>query len=114
MELTLRTQHGVRHGLAKKVEIPLRDLAREPLICFEPETPHGAMVSQLFEKERLPARVDFLIRHVETAVGLVANGVGIALLDEFSVVDAWELPISVVRIRTARCSICISAGTKTL
>ncbi|CCE10551.1 hypothetical protein BRAS3843_520067 [Bradyrhizobium sp. STM 3843] len=59
------------------------------------------MVSQLFEKERLPAQVDFLIRHVETAVGLVANGVGIALVDEFSVVDTWELPISVVRIENS-------------
>ena len=41
------------------------------------------------------------MRHIETAVGLVANGVGIALVDEFSTVDIWGLPVSVVRIKNS-------------
>ncbi|WP_349631421.1 LysR substrate-binding domain-containing protein [Bradyrhizobium sp. BR 10289] len=90
-----------KHGLAKKKEVTVRELAREPLISFEPNTPHGAMVSRLFEKERLTARVDFLVRHIETAIGLVANGVGIALVDEFSAAEPWRLPISIVRVKNS-------------
>jgi DNA-binding transcriptional LysR family regulator len=90
-----------KHALATKRQISVQDLTHEPLISFEPETPHGAVVAQLFEAERLPARIDFIIRHIETAVGLVANGVGIALVDEFSVADTWGLPISIVRIKNS-------------
>jgi DNA-binding transcriptional LysR family regulator len=90
-----------RHDFTKKKEVTVRDLAREPLIAFEADTPHGAMVSRLFEKEQLTARIDFVVRHIETAIGLVANGVGIALVDEFSVVEAWGLPISVVRVKNS-------------
>ncbi|MGM4903336.1 LysR family transcriptional regulator [Tardiphaga sp. 866_E4_N2_1] len=90
-----------RHPLATKRQISVQDLTQEPLISFEAETPHGAVVSQLFEAERLPVRVDFIVRHIETAVGLVANGVGIALVDEFSTVEIWGLPVSVVRIKNS-------------
>ncbi|MEN3287383.1 MAG: hypothetical protein V7634_1683 [Bradyrhizobium sp.] len=90
-----------KHPLAAKRQISVQDLTREPLISFEPETPHGAVVSQLFEAEQLSARIDFVVRHIETAIGLVANGVGIALVDEFSVADTWDLPMSVVRIRNS-------------
>jgi len=88
-----------KHPLAARRQVSVQDLMHEPLISFEPETPHGAVVSQLFEAERLPSRIDFVVRHIETAIGLVANGVGIALVDEFSVADTWGLPISIVRLR---------------
>ena len=89
------------HRLARKRDIPVRDLLHEPLISFEPETPHGAVVAQLFAAEKLKPRVDFVVRHIETAVGLVANSVGIALIDEFSVAETWGLPLVVVRIKNS-------------
>jgi DNA-binding transcriptional LysR family regulator len=87
------------HPLAKRRQISAGELAKEFLISFEPETPHGAAVSELFRSARLAPRIGILIRHIETAVGLVANGVGIAVVDEFSVADSATLPLSVVRIK---------------
>lgn len=90
-----------RHPLASKRQVSVRELADESLISFEPDTPHGAVVSQMFASERLNPRIDVIIRHIETAVGLVAHGVGIAIVDEFSVADRWSAPMSVVRVENS-------------
>lgn len=74
-------------------------MAKEFLISFEPETPHGAIVSELLRAAKIAPKIGILIRHIETAIGLVANGVGIAVVDEFAVADQATLPFSVVRIR---------------
>jgi DNA-binding transcriptional LysR family regulator len=87
------------HPLAKRRQVSAGELAKEFLISFEPETPHGAIVSELFRSARLAPRIGIRIRHIETAIGLVANGVGIAVVDEFAVADAATLPFSVVRIK---------------
>jgi DNA-binding transcriptional LysR family regulator len=88
-----------KHPLAARRQVSVHELGSESLISFEPETPHGAVVSQLFASEHLSSRIDIIIRHIETAVGLVVNEVGIAVVDEFSVADSWGLPISIVRIK---------------
>jgi DNA-binding transcriptional LysR family regulator len=74
-------------------------LAKEFLISFEPETPHGAIVSELLRSAKIAPKIGILIRHIETAIGLVASSVGIAVVDEFAVTDSATLPFSVVRIK---------------
>jgi DNA-binding transcriptional LysR family regulator len=87
------------HRLAGRRQIPAIELAKEFLISFEPETPHGAIVSELLRSAKIAPKIGILIRHIETAIGLVANGVGIAVVDEFAVTDSATLPFSVVRIK---------------
>lgn len=87
------------HPLAQRRQLSATELAREFLISFEPETPHGAAVVELFRFITPAPRIGVRIRHIETAVGLVANGVGIAIVDEFAVADSATLPFSVVRVK---------------
>jgi DNA-binding transcriptional LysR family regulator len=87
------------HRLAGRRQIPATEFAKEFLISFEPETPHGAIVSELLRSAKIAPKIGILIRHIETAIGLVANGVGIAVVDEFAVTDSATLPFSVVRIK---------------
>jgi DNA-binding transcriptional LysR family regulator len=89
----------LNHPLAGRRQISAHELAKEFLISFEPETPHGAAVSELFRATKLVPRIGVQIRHIETAIGLVANGAGIAVVDEFAAADAATLPLSVVRIK---------------
>jgi DNA-binding transcriptional LysR family regulator len=87
------------HPLAKRRQISVTELAKEFLISFEQETPHGAAVAELFRSASQIPRIGIQIRHIETAIGLVANGAGIAVVDEFAVADAATLPFSVVRVK---------------
>jgi DNA-binding transcriptional LysR family regulator len=88
------------HRLAGRRQISAIELAKEFLISFEPETPHGAIVSELLGSAKIVPKIGILIRHIETAIGLVANGVGIAVVDEFAAADSATLPFSVVRIKS--------------
>jgi DNA-binding transcriptional LysR family regulator len=104
-----------KHPLAKCKQISVRELANESLISFLPETPHGAILLQMFHAERLSPQIGVLIRHIETAIGLVVNGVGIAIVDEFSVVDTWNIPMSVVPVKdSARLHIYVSYNKDTV
>jgi DNA-binding transcriptional LysR family regulator len=87
------------HPLGGRRLLQAAELAKEFLISFEPETPHGAAVSEFFRSVKLAPRIGVRIRHIETAIGLVANGVGIAIVDEFAVADSATLPFSVVRVK---------------
>jgi DNA-binding transcriptional LysR family regulator len=89
------------HPLAARKLLSADELSGETLISFEADTPHGAVVAQLFASSRLSPRIGVVIRHIETAISLVANEVGIALVDEFSVADLWNMPISVIPIKNS-------------
>ena len=89
------------HRLAKRTSVRVSDLAAEYMIFFESETPHGAAAEHLFMGVNLEPRVGVRIRHIETAVGLVASGLGIALVDSISVLDAGSLPFSVIPIENS-------------
>jgi len=97
------------HRLADRHWLLPADLAGERLISFAAETPHAAAVSELFRTAGLVPRIGVWIRHVETAIGLVAKGFGIAIVDEFAVSDATAFPISVIPVTGGpRVHICLS------
>jgi DNA-binding transcriptional LysR family regulator len=97
------------HRLADRHRLMPADLAGERLISFAAETLHAAAVSELFRTARLVPRIGVWIRHVETAIGLVAKGVGIAIVDEFAIADATSFPISVIPVTGGpRVHICLS------
>jgi len=87
------------HPLAEWQQISASELAKEFLISFEPETPHSAAVSELFRSIRPAPKIG--VRHptYRDRHRLVANGMGIAVVDEFAVADSATLPFSVVRVK---------------
>lgn len=89
------------HALAGREQAALSELSNDALVSFGPDTPHGAIVMQMFRTQKITPRLTTVIRHVETAIGLVASGAGVAILDEFSVADRSTLPVSILRIRRA-------------
>lgn len=76
------------HPLATHARLTPDDLAEEPLIAGEPDTPHGEMVRELFREIGRRPCVRVVVRVAEAAIGLVAHGHGIAILDEFTAAGA--------------------------
>lgn len=61
------------------------DLVNVPLISFNSHSPHGKISQQFFDEAGIEKEVDIQVRFAETACALVEQGLGVALLDEFTV-----------------------------
>lgn len=73
------------HPLAEKAVLEPADFAGEPLISFDPETPHGRIVASVYAEIGREPVISTYVRFAETACALVEAGLGIALVDEFTV-----------------------------
>jgi len=73
------------HKLAGKRSITPEALRGEPLIGFEPNTPHGQVVEAFFHSAGLSPDFATLVRFAESACALVEERNGIALVDEFTI-----------------------------
>jgi DNA-binding transcriptional LysR family regulator len=73
------------HRLAGKVAVRAVDLATEPLIGFELNTPHGREVDAFFAAAEIQPNYGSLVRFAESACALAEQGHGVALVDEFTV-----------------------------
>jgi DNA-binding transcriptional LysR family regulator len=74
----------LNHPLSKKTVITPKDLENENLISFHESSPHGNVFREFM------AGINFktpntMVRFAETACALVEEGLGIALIDEFTV-----------------------------
>ena len=78
---------GEDHELASRESIPVREIARHSLIGIDPKDPYGAIMAALFEQERLTYDMKVRARFGTTVCSLVAAGLGIAIIDEFTVAD---------------------------
>lgn len=73
------------HPLATAKQLSVRDLLDLPLIGVDSSDPYGALTARPFEIAGLPRRLAIRVRFAQTTVGLVQNGAGAAIIDEFSV-----------------------------
>ncbi|MDF0543794.1 LysR substrate-binding domain-containing protein [Sphingobium sp. H39-3-25] len=76
------------HPLAARTRIGIADIVGEQLQSFRPETPHGRIIADMFARAGAALEVATYIRFAETAVAFVANGMGIALVDSFTAMQA--------------------------
>jgi DNA-binding transcriptional LysR family regulator len=76
------------HPLATRKQISIADISGEQLQSFRPDTPHGRIIAEMFAKADQELEVATYIRFAETAVAFVANGMGIALVDSFTAMQA--------------------------
>ncbi|WP_146591292.1 LysR family transcriptional regulator [Puniceibacterium confluentis] len=99
------------HRLADREVISVHDLAQEPLIGVDPSDPYGAAMARPFRNAGIEANHTMRGRFAQTVVSLVRHGLGVALIDEFSVAEIY-MP-GVVRRRLAESvPVSISVVTK--
>lgn len=99
------------HPLAEQTVVSVQDLAREPLVGIDPADPYGRIVSRPFREAGIELRHSMRGRFAQTIVSLVRHGLGVAVIDEFSVSEVY-LPGVVRRPLREETSIDIYAVTK--
>lgn len=77
------------HPLAEKQVLTVQELAQEPLIGVDPSDPYGAALNQPFRDAGIEPQHSIRGRFAQTVVSLVRHGLGVALIDEFSVAEVY-------------------------
>ncbi len=73
------------HPLAKKSSVSVEECVSYPLIGFDPADPYGRHIAQAFFDHGLTPRLVVQARYAHTVLALVAQDVGVAVIDAFSV-----------------------------
>ncbi|SPF81003.1 LysR family transcriptional regulator [Pseudoprimorskyibacter insulae] len=77
------------HVLAAEAEVSVHDLMNHPVIGLEPADPYGRLLAQPFEQEGLSVQHAMRGRFAQTLVSFVRHGLGVAVIDEFSVAEVY-------------------------
>ena len=77
------------HRLAAKPVISVHDLIEEPFVGVEPSDPYGAILAKPFHDAGIEPRYTMRGRFAQTVVSLVRHGLGVAVIDEFSVAEVY-------------------------
>ncbi|WP_299906698.1 LysR family transcriptional regulator [uncultured Paracoccus sp.] len=77
------------HPLAAQEVISVHDLAGEQLIGVDPGDPYGAKLSEPFRNAGIEPVHSMRGRFAQTVVSLVRHGLGVALIDAFSVAEVY-------------------------
>lgn len=73
------------HPLSADKQLKVADIAKEQLISFRANTPHGALIDSAFQEAGVERHVSTYVRFAETACSFVKNGLGVAIVDAFTV-----------------------------
>ncbi|WP_371734578.1 LysR substrate-binding domain-containing protein [Allopusillimonas soli] len=99
------------HSLARRSRVSLKDIAQERLILYSRTIPFGRLMLSAFERHDCDVVPVIDVPRAELACSLVRQGIGVAIVDQFSVADnVWqgivvrplieEIPISVSLVRS--------------
>ena len=77
------------HELARQAVVSVHDLARYPFVGVDPADPYGAHLARPFEEAGIDLRHTMRGRFAQTTVSLVRHGLGVAVIDEFSVAEVY-------------------------
>lgn len=72
------------HELAARAEISVSDMTRYPLIGIDPNDPYGRIMAELFARDGLAYDIRIRARFGTTVCALVAAGLGVAVIDQFT------------------------------
>jgi DNA-binding transcriptional LysR family regulator len=72
------------HALATAKQVSVRDIVRHPLIGIDPKDPYGRIMAGVFAEHALSYEVSIRARFGSTVCALVSHGLGIAVVDEFT------------------------------
>lgn len=73
------------HPLARQSHISAAEIARHPLLGIDPNDPYGRVMSEIFRRKNLAYTMPVKARFGTTVGALVAAGLGIAVIDQFTV-----------------------------
>lgn len=73
------------HPLAQRERIAAAEIVAHPLIGIDPNDPYGRIMANIFTQNALAYEVVIKARFGSTVCALVTNGLGIAVIDEFTV-----------------------------
>jgi DNA-binding transcriptional LysR family regulator len=74
------------HPLARHARVSAADIVKYPLIGIDPNDPYGRVMAAIFAKSALHYDVSIRARFGSTVCALVTQGLGIAVIDEFTLV----------------------------
>jgi DNA-binding transcriptional LysR family regulator len=77
------------HRLAAQATVSVHDLAAEAVIGVDPHDPYGEILARPFREAGIDLRHTMRGRFAQTIVSLVRHGLGVALIDEFSVAEVY-------------------------
>jgi DNA-binding transcriptional LysR family regulator len=78
----------VDHPLVGRERISVADIRGERIQSFRHDTPHGRIIADMYAEAGEELEVATYVRFAETAVAFVANGMGLALVDSFTAMQA--------------------------
>lgn len=73
------------HELATRHSVSAREIAQRPLIGIDPNDPYGRIMSEIFSRQGLTYDMRIKARFGTTVCSLVRAGLGIAVIDQFTV-----------------------------
>jgi DNA-binding transcriptional LysR family regulator len=87
------------HPLAGLEAISAEEIVRYPLIGIDPKDPYGRIMSNIFRERGLPYEITIRARFGTTVCALVKAGLGIAVIDQFTVAYGAVPGLKLLRIR---------------
>jgi DNA-binding transcriptional LysR family regulator len=72
------------HPLAKREQVSADEIVQYPLIGIDPNDPYGRIMAGIFSSHALTYEVTIRARFGSTVCALVTNGLGVAIIDEFT------------------------------
>ncbi|MGL4727372.1 MAG: LysR family transcriptional regulator, partial [Bosea sp. (in: a-proteobacteria)] len=76
------------HPLASRRSISAAEMVRHPLIGIDPSDPYGEIMAKIFERHGLRYDIVIRARFGTTVCSLVQAGLGIAMMDQFTIAQA--------------------------
>jgi DNA-binding transcriptional LysR family regulator len=78
------------HPLARRTRVTADEIVQYPLIGVDPNDPYGRIMAGVFASHALHYEVTIRARFGSTVCALVTQGLGIAIIDEFTLAaDQW-------------------------
>jgi DNA-binding transcriptional LysR family regulator len=86
------------HSLASRAFVSATEIARHPLVGIDPNDPYGRIMAGLFERAGVTYDVPIRARFGTTVCALVKAGLGIAVIDQFTIADGGPTGVKVIPI----------------
>jgi DNA-binding transcriptional LysR family regulator len=87
-----------RHELAGRGQISAAEITRYPLIGIDPNDPYGRIMAEIFARNKLSYDITIRARFGTTVCALVKAGLGIAVIDQFTVAHGGYPGVDLLRI----------------
>jgi DNA-binding transcriptional LysR family regulator len=95
-ELFCIVPHG--HELAGRKQVSAAEMIRYPLIGIDPNDPYGRIMAEIFARNKLAYNITIRARFGTTVCALVKAGLGIAIIDQFTVAHGGYPGVDLLRI----------------